>query len=177
MENILNVFDKIDKGYLVIALLVLTIIVIVFVVVMIMNLKKTKSLEQRLMALCSGRDGESLEEEIGKILEDNAYLLTTTDQHKTYIKNLYRRVEKTYQKMSLVKYDGFDAMGGQLSFVLCFLDEKDNGFILNSVHSSSTNYCYSKEIVEGNCAVELGDEELKALEQAKAVKLPMLIKQ
>ena len=44
-------------------------------------------------------------------------------------------MESAYQKMGLVKYDAFNQMGGQLSFSLALLDENNNGFIINSVHS------------------------------------------
>ena len=62
-----------------------------------------------------------------------------------------------------MKYDAFSQMGGQLSFSLALLDENDNGFILNSVHSTEGCYTYTKEIKHGECSIELGDEEKKAL--------------
>ena len=72
-------------------------------------------------------------------------------------------VESAYQKMGLVKYDAFNQMGGQLSFSLVLLDENNNGFIINSVHSSEGCYSYTKEIKLGQCAIDLGAEEAEAL--------------
>ena len=63
----------------------------------------------------------------------------------------------------LVKYDAFNQMGGQLSFSLALLDENNNGFIINSVHSSEGCYSYTKEIKLGQCAIDLGAEEAEAL--------------
>ena len=57
-------------------------------------------------------------------------------------------------------------MGGLLSFSLAMLDEENNGFILNSVHTSDGCYTYTKEIHEGKCELELGNEERLALEKA-----------
>jgi hypothetical protein len=65
--------------------------------------------------------------------------------------------------MGLVKYDAFNQMGGQLSFSLALLDENNNGFIINSVHSSEGCYSYTKEIKLGQCAIDLGAEEAEAL--------------
>ncbi len=161
-----------DPGYLVIAFAVLAILAVVLVVLLILNQKKTKRLEERLEALCSGADGESLEGEIAKIIEDNQYLMGETSQHTAYIKTIFKRLQLAYQKVALVKYDALDQMGGQLSFVLVMLDEKNNGIMINSVHTSTMNYIYSKSVVEGEVEVELGTEEAQALEQAKAVKLP-----
>ena len=68
--------------------------------------------------------------------------------------------------MGLVKYDAFHEMGGRLSFALCMLDKNDNGYLVNSVHSNNGCYTYTKEIVEGRCAIDLGSEEKEALTQA-----------
>ena len=47
------------------------------------------------------------------------------------------------------------------------LDENDNGFLLNSVHSTDgLNYSYAKDINAGIADVELSGEEKKALDRA-----------
>ena len=60
-------------------------------------------------------------------------------------------------------YDAFNQMGGQLSFCLALLDENNNGFIINSVHSTEGCYSYTKEIKGGECSISLGKEEEEAL--------------
>ena len=72
-------------------------------------------------------------------------------------------MEGTFQKLGLVKYDAFQQMGGKLSFSLALLDENDNGFIINSVHSTEGCYSYTKEINAGVCSLTLGKEEEQAL--------------
>ena len=79
---------------------------------------------------------------------------------------LKKRMETTFQRVGLVKYDAFPQMGGKLSFSLAMLDEKYNGYIINSVHGSDGCYTYSKEIKAGRCDLELGEEEKKALGMA-----------
>ena len=76
---------------------------------------------------------------------------------------MYRKLESAYQKIGLVKYDAFNQMGGQLSFSLALLDENNNGFIINSVHSTEGCYSYTKEIKNGISALSLGKEEEEAL--------------
>ena len=72
-------------------------------------------------------------------------------------------IEEACQKLGLVKYDAFNQMGGQLSFSLALLDENNNGFIINSVHSTEGCYSYTKEIKNGECKISLGQEEAEAL--------------
>ena len=68
--------------------------------------------------------------------------------------------------MGIVKYDAFNEMGGKLSFTITLLDGKDNGFILNSMHSRDGCYNYVKEIVNGQSYIELSEEEAESLEKA-----------
>ena len=75
-------------------------------------------------------------------------------------------MEKTFQKVGIIKYDAFNQMGGKLSFCLALLDENNNGFILNSVHSTEGCYSYTKQIVEGKSKIDLGKEEEEALKMA-----------
>ena len=57
-------------------------------------------------------------------------------------------------------------MGGQLSFSLALLNENNDGFVLNSVHSTDGCYSYTKEIKNGESAISLGEEEKLALDKA-----------
>ena len=66
-------------------------------------------------------------------------------------------------------FDAFNQMGGKLSFCLALLDENNNGFILNSVHSTEGCYSYTKEIQNGICEISLGNEEEKALNMAMEI--------
>ena len=86
------------------------------------------------------------------------------------INTIFKRMQTMYQKMGLVRYDAFNQMGGQLSYSLVMLDENDNGFIINSVHSTEGCYSYSKEIRNGDNSISLSKEEAEALAIAKGKK-------
>ena len=72
----------------------------------------------------------------------------------------------TRQKLGLVKYDAFKEMGGKLSFTLALLDENNNGFLMNSVHSSDGCYSYTKRVKNGDSEIALSNEEKVAIERA-----------
>lgn len=155
-----------DIGYLFIAVIVLLVLFLLAIVLIILQIVKIKNMEKRLNKFISGRDGKSLEKEIINLFEDNKFLKANTEKNKKDIEIIYKNMESTYQKMGLVKYDAFNQMGGQLSFCLALLDEKDNGFIINSVHSTEGCYCYTKEIKDGKSSLDLGKEETEALAMA-----------
>ncbi len=82
------------------------------------------------------------------------------------VRELRSSFADAYQKTGIVKYDAFDEMGGKLSFVLVMLDGRDNGILLNVMHSRDDCYTYIKEIKRGSSYVELSAEEQIALEKA-----------
>lgn len=152
-----------DMGYLLIIVGGLAVLVLIFIILMIVQISKTSKLKKRLDKFMLGKDGLSLEQDMIGLFEDNKFLRNNVEKNKRDIKDLYKRMESTFQKMGLVKYDAFNQMGGQLSFCLALLDENNNGFILNSVHSTEGCYFYTKDIKNGECSLSLGTEESEAL--------------
>ena len=89
---------------------------------------------------------------------------------KSYKVFMFDDMQHTYQKMGLIKYDAFNEMGGKLSFSLAMLDVKNNGFIINAMHTREGCYTYIKEIVDGNSIIVLSEEEKEALSRAMGKK-------
>ena len=152
-----------DPFYIMILLLLL--IVVLFVLHFVQR-ARIRTLNEEYEKFMEGKDGKSLEDQFGDLFTDISDLKTATRRDRRDIDALLKNIQTCYQKMGLVKYDAFHEMGGKLSFALCMLDKNDNGYIVNSVHSNNGCYTYTKEIVEGKSAIELGFEEKEALEQA-----------
>lgn len=149
-----------DIGYLFLIMIILIIVLIILVILLFM---KSSKLKKRLDKLTAGKDCGSLEQDIVGLFEDNKFLKASAEKNKKDMRILTKKLEAAYQKMGLVKYDAFNQMGGQLSFSLCLLDDNNNGFIINSVHSTEGCYSYTKEIKAGESAIDLGEEEAEAL--------------
>ena len=159
MEYITGYMEYITLGVGVLSLILL--------VCVIVALCKLGSVKKKYREFMSGADGKSLEDEI--LLRFNEI-----DSIKAIQVKIGKEIEKinetlltTYQKIGIVKYDAFEEMGGKLSFVICMLNDVDDGFILNSMHSSREGcYTYAKEIIKGKSFVELSGEEKQALDRA-----------
>ena len=156
-----------DLGYLAIGILALAVLVLILIILSIVQIVKVGKLKKRLDQFLLGKEGASLEEDILKIFEDNEFLKNHVENNREDIKTIFKRLESVYQKMGLVRYDAFNQMGGQLSYSLALLDENNNGFIINSVHSTEGCYSYSKEIRNGDNNISLSAEEAEALAIAK----------
>ena len=87
-------------------------------------------------------------------------------KNESDIQKIYKNMKTTFQKVGLVKYDAFHEMGGKLSFSLALLNEINDGFIVNAMHSREGCYTYIKEIIDGNSIIALADEEQEALDMA-----------
>ena len=169
-------FSMADLSTVEMAVIILLAVLVIFLIcLMITLLVKVNRLQKKIQKFTNGKDGISLEESIAEIHKDAEYLKVCADKNKRDIYVLYKKAERTLQKVGLVKYDAFQQMGGQLSFSLAMLDEHDNGFIINSVHSTEGCYCYTKEIKKGQSKLTLGKEEAQALEIA--MKTPPAVKE
>lgn len=164
-SEILNTLGlgALDIAYLFIGILAL--ILILFILLIVTMVKQSK-LKKRYQAFMLGSDAKSMEDEIAGLFQDINTLKGETKDNKKEIKHIYKRLETVFQKIGIVKYDAFQQMGGKLSFSLALLDENDNGFIMNSVHSTDGCYSYTKEIKNGECEISLGEEEKNALNMA-----------
>ncbi len=159
-STILDSFGISDPGVLIIILFVLTIILLVLLIFLLIRYNQLNVSYQMFM---KGKKAESLEEEIGALFNDISTLKSSTEKNRKDIKKIIENLSECYQRVGIVKYDAFKEMGGKLSFSIALLNDSATGFIINSIHSSEGCYVYTKEIVNGECAISLGDEEKKAL--------------
>lgn len=146
-------------GMTVLLLALMTLVIILFV--------KNGKINKKYQIFMSGEDGKSLEKEImHRFLQIDA-LTEGQDMLAKHMKEIDETLLLTYQKVGVVKYDAFQEMGGKLSFTLAMLNDENDGFIINSMHSSREGcYTYIKEIIKGESFVILSEEEKQALQRA-----------
>jgi hypothetical protein len=83
--------------------------------------------------------------------------------------SLGKKSEKTFDsvrpyKINLTRYNPFDELGGDQSFILCLLDNANSGVIITSLHNRDSTRVYAKAIKNGESDNQaLSKEETKAL--------------
>jgi hypothetical protein len=82
------------------------------------------------------------------------------------IKNLEDISEKAIKKTGIVRFNPFNEVGGNQSFVIALLDDKNNGFIISSLFFKEGNRVYAKAIKNGKSDHLLSNEEEEALKKA-----------
>jgi len=154
---------SIDAGYLILGLLIISVLLLILIIAAFVQISSFKKKYQKFML---GKDGANLEKDIMTLYEDNKFIKLNVSQNRDDIKELFKKHASAFQKIGLVKYDAFKEMGGKLSFALALLDENNNGFLLNSVHSSDGCYSYTKRVKNGDSEIALSNEERVAVERA-----------
>ena len=141
-------------------------LVIIVIILMIVNGVRMAKLKKSYRAFMEGKDGHSLEDILLKRFQQMEDVLSSEEENKAKIQMVLDHLDHTYQKVGLVKYNAFNEMGGKLSFSLALLNRKNDGFILNAMHSREGCFTYIKEIIDGNSIIMLADEEKEALDMA-----------
>ena len=154
----------IHSDYIIIGLAAITLIMFI---IMIVNMVQIIQLKKRYKIFMSGKNAKNLEKTLIERLDQVDGLLKANAENEKNIKTLFKNMKFTFQKVGLVKYDAFNEMGGKLSFSLALLNETDDGFVMNAVHSREGCYTYIKEIIAGNSIIVLCEEEQEALDMAK----------
>ena len=158
-----------DSGYIIIGLAALVLNLMILVIV---NIVQMKNLKKNYKIFMSGKNAKSLEDIIKTRLTQVDSLLESNEVNEKNISLLFKNMRLAYQKMGLVKNDAFQEMGGKLSFSLAMLDGRNNGYIINAMHTREGCYTYIKEIIDGNSIIVLSQEEQEALKMAMEAKIP-----
>lgn len=77
-----------------------------------------------------------------------------------------KQLTGAFQKIGVVRYNPFRELGGDQSFSIALLNEKNDGFVLSSHFGRDTQRLYAKTIKEGKSEHSLSEEELEAIEIA-----------
>ena len=152
-----------DSDYIIIGLAA---VVLILLILTIVNVAQMRKLKKSYKVFMTGKNGKNLEETLIKRLNQVDSLIESNDENEKNIETICKNMKFTYQKMGLIKYDAFHEMGGKRSFSLAMLDVRNNGFIINAMHTREGCYTYIKEIVDGNSIIVLSEEEKEALNRA-----------
>ena len=150
------------------AAIALAVVCLITIILLIITLCKLKKVNRRIDTLTRGKDAETMEDSILNFFEKVEALEDAEIKMHRDIREIKENLKITYQITGLVKYDAFREMSGALSYSLALLDKENNGILISSMYSREGCYTYAKDIVKGECKINLSDEEAEALKQAVA---------
>jgi hypothetical protein len=83
------------------------------------------------------------------------------------VEALRQENSEALRHLSVVRYDAFGDMGGQLSWSAALLDDSGNGIVLTSIHGRSESRTYAKNVADWTSDQTLSPEEDDAINTAK----------
>lgn len=152
-----------------IALIVIILLVVLVIVLFVKTSRQQRALNmiaERYDAFMTGRNAESLEDRLILTSQDMKKLDLAMKNQRARMDSLEDRLHGAFRKSAIVRYNSSVELGGIMSFVLVLLDEHNDGFLLNVIHSREGSYPYIKRIIGGEAEMDLSREEARALETA-----------
>lgn len=113
-----------------------------------------------------GRKIEDLEGVISEILKRER-------NNEEEIKKIFKEIKKldeislySIQKIGIIRFNPFKGVGGNQSFSLAILDQKDDGVIVSSYYSRNGTRIYAKPVKQGESTFPLTKEEEETIKKA-----------
>lgn len=165
MELLIELIEK-ASPYAILAAAAAILIAIVLLVLLIVQNAKIKKLEKRLEHLTEGTDKESLEDVLGRVIDDNRKVITQIKNNVDEIVRINENLLTAYRKIGVVKYNAFPGLAGKVSSSIALLNNENSGIVVSSIHSQDGCYTYVKEIMNGKSINPLTKEDDEALKKA-----------
>ena len=111
-------------------------------------------------------------QKIDEILDELLMIDKKTKQELEIVKKeLHEEIKEStlhIQKVGLVKFNPFERMGGEKSFVISFLNYENSGIVMNFIYAREGLRVYSKKVRGGKGEeFELSEEEKKAIAESR----------
>ena len=147
---------------------VLMVLVLLLWVVSIMAFVEERKLKKRYEMFTGGNKHAeyNLETQFAQYHKTAKSVEEKYEKLASVVKDMDKNMEKCIQKVGVIRYNPFDEVGGKLSYAIAMLDSKNNGVILNGIHSRSGSFTYAKPVELGVSEYVLSYEENQALEEA-----------
>ena len=118
--------------------------------------------------------------EKGKVRDLKAVLFSQIEKTKEIESQLKKAIDKiksleetakiSFQKIGVVRFNPFNDVGGNQSFAIALLDNKNNGFVISSLFIKEGNRVYAKSVINGKSDYVLSGEEKDAINRAVKIK-------
>lgn len=120
--------------------------------------------------LTKGVDVEDLKKVLEKLLANGEENTKSIKEIIGKINSIEEADKRHIQKVGLVRFNPFRELGGDHSFSLAILDDRNNGVVITGLHTRERTRIYMKDIKGGKSTLELSNEEQKAVASAEKSK-------
>ena len=122
---------------------------------------------RRYTKLTKGADNVDLSGILEDIIKRNRKSERDIVQISKELESFQNKTRSFLQKFTLIRFNPFEEEGGDQSFVIAFLNGKNDGVVISSLHSRSGVRIYAKQVEGGKSAKhQFTKEEKEAVEKS-----------
>jgi hypothetical protein len=123
--------------------------------------------ESRLRKFMRGSNGESLEQDLGLILEKVEYMASQYDAITSHHTELTRIFETCIRGVATVRFDPYQGSTGNQSYATAVINSYGDGVVFSSLYSREHTRVFAKPLVGLTSEYRLSKEEHEAIDLAK----------
>lgn len=163
-NHILDLLVVYERYVLLVLMVLFLLSLVVFITI---NIRMGK-LVKHYRSLLAGMEDKNLEEMLYACFEQGKNSAQKVEEFSANLDEVKAKLQGCAQKVSIVRFNAFEDVGGEMSFALAILDQNDNGFILSNVYGRQESHVYVRPIQGGKPNSFLLPEEEKALVEAQS---------
>lgn len=150
--------------YLQIGILVL---LAILVLVQQQRLRAAKKQLQHYQVLLKDYNKDNLEEIIIKMRSELNYKGSDLKALTKRVQELESKLPLLVQHIGVIRFKGFEDVGGDLSFSTAILTGEGDGVVITALHARDDTRVYAKKVEKYVSAYPLSEEEIKAIKQSQ----------
>ena len=125
------------------------------------------STRSALQNITRGGKKETIIDLLNEVVEKEKKIESSLIQTNRKVEGLLFDAQFYIQKIGLVRFNPFNDTGGDQSFILALIDEKNSGVVISGLHTRNGTRWYAKKVEDGRGVEhELSNDELKAIKTA-----------
>lgn len=121
---------------------------------------------KKLNSFLQGKDAQTLEESINKLISDTEVLRSTLEKISLEQKKQDSLLQMTVKKIGIVRFNPFNNTGGDQSFAIALLNSMNSGVLISSLYLREGTRIYAKPIDKLKSSYPLSKEEEEAIKKA-----------
>lgn len=124
-------------------------------------------LQASLRTIDVGGKKENIIEVLNEVLDKEKKIERSQIETNRKVEGLLFDSQFYIQKIGLVRFNPFNDTGGDQSFILSLIDEKNSGVVISGLHTRNGTRWYAKQVLDGKGVEhELSSDEIKAIKVA-----------
>ncbi len=163
MEILQNIAQK-DIFFAILFLFGAQIVILILLALIFIKLRKISVKSKEFF---SGKDGKSLENLILDISRENKAMDKEIQELYNISNHIHKLTIQSVRQAKMIRFNPFKDIGGEQSFSAVWLNGKNSGMIISSLHTKEGTRVYAKNIVNGKSPRHpLTEEEKRVLQEA-----------